>query len=120
MNECLFLTYKQNIEIIIIFFLPVEIATLTRENDKTKIRILPADELEVLIKEHEEKEAAIEAEKKKKEEKQKKWELFNLLLVWITFCMYRMGFGSLFQKLRPLQWYVHVTCRYEPMIDQEK
>ncbi len=47
----------------------IEIATLTRENNKTKIRILPVNELQVLIKEHEEKEAKIEAEKKKEKDK---------------------------------------------------
>lgn len=50
----------------------IEISTLTREDGKTKIRILPDNELQVLIKEYEAKEAEIEAEKKKKEEKQKK------------------------------------------------
>nr|UCK81644.1 proteasome subunit alpha type-4 [Arenicola marina] len=45
----------------------VEIATLVREDGKTKIRVLPASELEVVIKKHEEEEAKLEAEKKKKE-----------------------------------------------------
>ena len=43
----------------------VEIATLTRENNKTKITILPADQVEELIKIHEAEEAKAEAEKKK-------------------------------------------------------
>ncbi|XP_033749470.1 proteasome subunit alpha type-4-like [Pecten maximus] len=43
----------------------VEIATLTRENDKTVIRILPAEEVTEHIKKHEEEEAKEEAEKKK-------------------------------------------------------
>lgn len=47
------------------FCLSVEIATLTRVDGKTVIRILPASELEVLIKKHEEEEAKAEAEKKK-------------------------------------------------------
>merc|ERR1711970_460968 len=47
----------------------IEIATLTRENNKTKIRILPVSELEAAIKQHEENEAKIEAEKKKEKDK---------------------------------------------------
>lgn len=43
----------------------VEIATLTRENNVTRIRILPTSELEVLVKKFEEEEAKAEAEKKK-------------------------------------------------------
>ncbi|KAK2164853.1 hypothetical protein LSH36_58g16016 [Paralvinella palmiformis] len=43
----------------------VEIATLTRENGKTKIQIVPDGELEGLIKKYEEEEAKVEAEKKK-------------------------------------------------------
>lgn len=43
----------------------VEIATLTRENNKTKIEILKADVVDKLIKKHEEEEAKVEAEKKK-------------------------------------------------------
>ncbi|PSN55910.1 Proteasome subunit alpha type-4 [Blattella germanica] len=47
----------------------VEMATLTRENGKTKTRILPAKEVEELIAAYEKKEA--EAEAAKKEQKQK-------------------------------------------------
>ncbi|XP_071488471.1 proteasome subunit alpha type-4-like [Diadema antillarum] len=47
----------------------IEIATLTREDGKTNIRILPVEELKKLIKEHEEREAKAEAEKKKEKEK---------------------------------------------------
>lgn len=43
----------------------VEIATLTRENNVTKIRILTTPELEALVKKFEEEEAKAEAEKKK-------------------------------------------------------
>ena len=43
----------------------VEIATLTRENNKTKIEILKSDVVDKLIKKHEEEEAKAEAEKKK-------------------------------------------------------
>jgi len=43
----------------------VEIATLTRAEGRTRIRILPAAELEALIKKYEEDEAKAEAEKKK-------------------------------------------------------
>ena len=42
-------------------------ATLTRENDKTKTRILPAKEVEALIAEHERLEALAEAAKKEKQ-----------------------------------------------------
>jgi len=45
----------------------LEIATLTRENGKTRVRILRSDELEPVIKEHEAEEARLEAEKKAKE-----------------------------------------------------
>ncbi|ESO10745.1 hypothetical protein HELRODRAFT_185272 [Helobdella robusta] len=43
----------------------VEIATLTRSNDKTRIRILKCSELEQLIKKYEAEEAKNEKEKKK-------------------------------------------------------
>lgn len=43
----------------------VEIATLTRENNRTLITILPATQVEDLIKIHEAEEAKAEAEKKK-------------------------------------------------------
>lgn len=43
----------------------VEIATLTRVNDKTVIRILKCNELEQLIKKYEADEAKSDAEKKK-------------------------------------------------------
>ena len=46
-------------------YVTVEIATLTRENNKTKIEILKADVVDKLIKKHEEEEAKVEAEKKK-------------------------------------------------------
>jgi 20S proteasome subunit alpha 3 len=50
-----------------LFLFKVEIATLTRENDKTRIRILTEQELNVLIKEYEDEQAKIEAEKLAKE-----------------------------------------------------
>ncbi|EMP27746.1 Iron-responsive element-binding protein 2, partial [Chelonia mydas] len=49
----------------------VEIATLTRENGKTTIRVLKQKEVEQLIKKHEEEEAKSEREKKEKEQKEK-------------------------------------------------
>uniref|UniRef100_A0A8B9ZJ83 Proteasome subunit alpha type-4 n=1 Tax=Anas platyrhynchos TaxID=8839 RepID=A0A8B9ZJ83_ANAPL len=49
----------------------VEIATLTRENGKTVIRVLKQKEVEQLIKQHEEEEAKAEREKKEKEQKEK-------------------------------------------------
>lgn len=49
----------------------VEIATLTRENGKTVIRVLKQKEVEQLIKNHEEEEAKAEREKKEKEQKEK-------------------------------------------------
>ena len=48
------------------FFL-VEIATLTRENNKTKIRILSEKEINALIKQYDDEQAKIEAEKLAKE-----------------------------------------------------
>lgn len=47
-------------------------ATLTRENNKTVIRILPSSEVDVLIKKHEEEEAKNEAAKKEKEREKSK------------------------------------------------
>ena len=44
-----------------------EIATLTRENDKTRIRILTEKEVNELIKHFEEEQAKLEAEKLAKE-----------------------------------------------------
>lgn len=52
-------------------FALVEIATLTRENGKTVIRVLKQKEVEQLIKKHEEEEAKAEREKKEKEQKEK-------------------------------------------------
>uniref|UniRef100_S4R527 Proteasome subunit alpha type n=1 Tax=Petromyzon marinus TaxID=7757 RepID=S4R527_PETMA len=49
----------------------VEIATLTRENGKTKIKVLKQQEVEALVKKHEEEEAKAEKEKKEKEQKEK-------------------------------------------------
>lgn len=45
----------------------IEISTLVRENDKTKIKILPEKEVAVYIKAYEEEVAKIEAEKQQKE-----------------------------------------------------
>ena len=47
----------------------IELATLTRENNKTMIKILPADNVEELIKKYEKAEAEAEAAKKEKEKK---------------------------------------------------
>lgn len=52
---------------------PVEMATLTRENNKTVIRVLPINEVERLIKSFEVEEE-IKA-KKEREEKEKKAQL---------------------------------------------
>lgn len=52
-------------------YVSVEIATLTRENGKTVIRVLKQKEVEQLIKQHEEEEAKAEREKKEKEQKEK-------------------------------------------------
>ncbi len=48
-------------------FVSVEMATLTRKDGKTCIRILPESEVDQFIKKVEEEEAKAEAEKKKKE-----------------------------------------------------
>ena len=45
----------------------IELATLTRENGKTQIKILPADQVDELIKKYEKAEAEAEAAKKEKE-----------------------------------------------------
>lgn len=61
----------------------MEIATLTREDGRTKIKVLKQKEVEELIKRHEAEEAKAEKEKKEKEQKEKdkwaKW-LFFLLM----------------------------------------
>merc|ERR1711934_500779 len=49
----------------------IELATLTRENDKTQIKILQADQVDELIKKYEKAEAEAEAAKKEKEKAQK-------------------------------------------------
>lgn len=49
----------------------VEIATLTRENGKTCIKVLKLKEVEELIKKHEADEAKAEKDKKEKEQKEK-------------------------------------------------
>ncbi|TRY85297.1 hypothetical protein DNTS_035792 [Danionella cerebrum] len=49
----------------------VEIATLTRENGKTRIKVLKQKEVEELIKKHEAEEAKAEKDKKEKEQKEK-------------------------------------------------
>jgi 20S proteasome subunit alpha 3 len=48
----------------------IELATLQRVGDKTVIRILPFDEVDVLIKKFEDAEKAAEEAKKEKEQKQ--------------------------------------------------
>ena len=49
----------------------VEIATLTRENGKTCIKVLKQKEVEELIKKHDVEEAKVEKAKKEKEQKEK-------------------------------------------------
>lgn len=49
----------------------MEIATLTRENGKTVIKVLKKEEVEELIKKHEAEEAKAEKEKKEKDQKEK-------------------------------------------------
>lgn len=61
----------QNVTPLSIPYISVEIATLTRENGKTVIRVLKQKEVEQLIKQHEEEEAKAEREKKEKEQKEK-------------------------------------------------
>jgi 20S proteasome subunit alpha 3 len=46
-------------------------ATLTRKDGKTVISVLPDNQVEALIKVHEEEEAKAEAEKKKEADKKK-------------------------------------------------
>ena len=52
---------------LIFYLIKVEIATLTRENNKTKIRILSEKETGELIKHYEEEQAKVEAERLAKE-----------------------------------------------------
>lgn len=54
-----------------VVFFSVEIATLTRENGKTCIKVLKLKEVEELIKKHEAEEAKAEKDKKEKEQKEK-------------------------------------------------
>jgi 20S proteasome subunit alpha 3 len=49
------------------FLIKVEIATLTRENGKTRIRILTEKETGELIRQYDEEQAKLEAEKLAKE-----------------------------------------------------
>lgn len=49
------------------FLFTVEMAILTRENGKTKTRILPASEVDSLIAEHDRLEALAEQAKKEKQ-----------------------------------------------------
>lgn len=52
---------------VFIFFLTVEMAILTRENGQTKTKILPANEVDALIAEHDRLEALAEQAKKEKQ-----------------------------------------------------
>ena len=54
-------------KVLIVISFAVEMATLTRKDGKTCIRILPESEVNEYIKKVEEEEAKAEAEKKKKE-----------------------------------------------------
>jgi len=59
------------------YFLPfriplVELAHLTRQDDKTCIHILTNDEVDQLLKEHDAEEKRIEAEKQKAEKEKQK------------------------------------------------
>lgn len=53
--------------LIIYLFISVEIVTLTRENGKTVTRILPVNEVDALIAEHDRIEALAEQAKKEKQ-----------------------------------------------------
>ena len=58
-------------ECFVCVWLTVEMATLTRQNGKTVIKVLPDSVVEGYIKVHEAEEAKAEAEKKKEQEKKK-------------------------------------------------
>lgn len=58
---------SSNYKLISSSLFPVEMATLTREDGKTKTRILPASEVEALITEHDRLEALAEQAKKEKQ-----------------------------------------------------
>ena len=53
------------------FGFTVEIAKLTRENGKTRIKVLKQEEVEPLIKKHEEEEKKAAKEKKEKDQRDK-------------------------------------------------
>lgn len=63
--------WTQTVWLMDILTSPVEIATLTREDGKTKIKVLKQKEVEELIKRHEAEEAKAEKDKKDKEQKEK-------------------------------------------------
>lgn len=69
-NEILIIWYFVYLHILFIY-LTVEMATLTRENNKSRIRILPQHEVGVLIKKFEEEEE-VKAEAAKKEKEKEK------------------------------------------------
>merc|ERR1712071_238710 len=66
----------------------IELSTLTRENGKTKIQILPADKVDALIKKYEDAEAEAEEKKKKEAKKQTKENEFSI-------CFIKTGFGPI-------------------------
>lgn len=66
--------YTTIIQCCVTFTVSVEIATLTREDGKTKIKVLKKKEVEELIKQHEAEEAKAEKSKKEKEQKEKEKE----------------------------------------------
>lgn len=59
----------------------MEIATLTRKDNKTVMRILPESEVNVHIKKHEEEEARLEAEKKKEADRKKAGRFYLVLII---------------------------------------
>ena len=50
----------------------VELSTLTRENEKVKIRVLPSAEVQRLIKDYEEQEEKEKREKEKEKERKER------------------------------------------------
>lgn len=101
----------------------VEIATLTREDGKTKIKVLKQKEVEQLIKRHEAEEAKAEKDKKEKEQKEKdKWAQKYIIPSCHPILYYFVFYIKSFEKKIMLllwfyeliiSWPVHYSCFYE-------
>lgn len=101
----------------------VEIATLTREDGKTKIKVLKQKEVEQLIKRHEAEEAKAEKDKKDKEQKEKdKWAQKYIIPSCHPILYYFVFYIKSFEKKNMLllwfyelimRWLIHYSCFYD-------